>query len=296
MFDTRKEFDFLLCGNCGCLQLLFPPSNMQEYYPADYYSYNLPYSNNNYIKDWIIKLRDLSIIEKKDNLISLLIQFIKPSSDLIRILRETNISKDSKILDIGSGSGTSILPLVKIGLKITGIDPYIAEPINYKGMRILKKEISQVNEKWDLIMLNHVFEHFSNPEQELLKISALLNKNGRCLIRTPVIPSFSWGKYKINWVQIDAPRHFFIHSIKSIELLADRTKFKIEKIIFDSSPFQFLGSEFYERNIAKKDRDFRMTKDNRHFSNKQLKQFKDLTKALNENKFGDQAAFILFKQ
>jgi hypothetical protein len=57
------------------------------------------------------------------------------------------------------------------------------------------------------------------------------------------------GIFKENWVQLDAPRHFVLYAIKSINFLAEKTGFKIGHTIFDSNAFQFWGSELYKKDI-----------------------------------------------
>jgi SAM-dependent methyltransferase len=197
---------------------------------------------------------------------------------------------------VGTGIGVRMEPLVNMGYNVLGIDPYLEKDvINVNGLEILRKDIYEVEGQFDLIMLNHVFEHLEDPAKILSKINDLLSPNGKCLIRIPIIPSFAWEKYQESWIQIDAPRHFFIHSNSSLELLSRKAKLKIEKIIYDSIPFQFIGSELYKRDISMKEGDFRLNKENTLFSVTELDEFIKKTKELNSSKNGDQAAFILTK-
>ena len=39
MFGIGEEFKYLECSNCGCLQIIEIPENMDKYYPRNYYSY-----------------------------------------------------------------------------------------------------------------------------------------------------------------------------------------------------------------------------------------------------------------
>ena len=48
----------------------------------------------------------------------------------------------------------------------------------------------------------------------------LLNKDGVLLVRVPLSSSWAWEHYRENWVQLDAPRHLYLHSVKSMEVLA----------------------------------------------------------------------------
>jgi len=37
---------------------------------------------------------------------------------------------------------------------------------------------------------------------------------GWCVIRIPTVSSFAWEHYREQWVQLDAPRHFFLHKVR----------------------------------------------------------------------------------
>jgi len=292
----RDEFTYLYCKKCECLQIGQLPLNIEKYYPANYYSFSNTNKKHSKWKQYFARRRDLCVIEGGKNYLGRIINSIKPAGSLINILSHTNITRVSRILDVGTGYGSKMQPLINAGYNVTGIDPFIKEnEVNINGLRIFKKEIDNIEAQWDLIMLNHVFEHLSDPQHVLIKITKLLSREGKCLIRTPIIPSYAWEKYKTNWVQIDAPRHFFIHSKSSLQLMADKANLRIEKIIYDSIPFQFLGSELYKRDIASKEGDFRLNSSNRLFTPKEISHFIKKTTELNMKGNGDQAAFILSK-
>jgi hypothetical protein len=88
-----------------------------------------------------------------------------------------------------------------------------------------------------------------HPDRVLQHAARLLNKDGKILIRIPVAGSFAWRKYREYWYQIDAPRHFFIPTPRSMQILAERCGLKIERIFFDSDTSQFSISEAYMRDI-----------------------------------------------
>lgn len=297
MFGFREEFNYTLCNNCGCLQLIDSPSDITKYYPDNYYTYSKELNQLSKFKKYITTTRDRYVIQGSNKFFGKLINAIKPASSLIKIIAKTGINTKSRILDIGTGNGKKIIPLVYAGFDVTGIDPYLEDnEVDINGLRIYKKTIDEINSSWDLIILNHVFEHMPDPENVLIKISSLLNPNGKCLIRIPTIPSYAWEKYKTDWVQIDAPRHFFIHSVKSMKYLIDKANLVLEDIIYDSLPYQFLASELYRKDIAMKEGDFRMNKHNKYFSKKELSAFEKKTKELNKTNKGDQAAFIISKK
>lgn len=98
-------------------------------------------------------------------------------------------------------------------------------------------------------MFHHSFEHISDPLEALETVRSLLAPNGRCLIRVPVV-SWARNEYGANWVQIDAPRHFFLHTEKSMEILAEKVGLEITRVEYDSTEFQFWGSELSKRGAA----------------------------------------------
>jgi hypothetical protein len=89
-----------------------------------------------------------------------------------------------------------------------------------------------------------------DPVKVLKDLSRILNNNRYILIRIPVIDSYVLGKYQENWVSLDAPRHLFLHTVKSIRLIAEKAGLEIKKIVYDSDEFQFWGSEQYLKSIA----------------------------------------------
>lgn len=284
MYGYKEEFDYFQCNKCKCLQVSEFPEDMSKYYDSDYYSYNLE-EKNNFINK-ILKYRNQYAILNNSKIGKLLYKFFPKES--LKIFSEILLNKDSKILDIGCGAGSLINTLKGSGFKnVLGIDPFIEKNIKYKnGLEILKKSIFDITEKQDLIMFHHSFEHLSGPLDTLKKVSDSLNQNGVCLIRIPTVSSWAWEHYKENWVQADAPRHFFLHSIESMKLLAEQTGFEIKNIKYDSTDFQFWASECYQKGICLKDCE----------KPKNTDKLKQQAEKLNKNNQGDQAIFYLWKK
>ena len=67
-------------------------------------------------------------------------------------------------------------------------------------------------------MFHHSFEHLPDPIETLERVYRLMPSGGNCLIRIPLVSSEAWKKYGPHWVQLDAPRHFFLYSIESLKL------------------------------------------------------------------------------
>lgn len=293
MFGLGDIFTYFECSNCGCLQIAEIPKNMCKYYPNNYYSFLNP---SNYLENPLIKFskrfRNFYAVFGK-GLIGKLLFNIAPNLGL-QSLNRTNITKASNILDVGCGSGILLSALKNLGFdNLLGIDPYINNDIKYdNGLTIFKKSIFDIDDQFDLIMFHHCFEHISNPYETLKSVSKLLNKDGLCLIRIPIVSSYAWKFYKNNWVQLDAPRHFFLFSIESIKLLAEKTGFEIVDILYDSTEFQFTGSELYYKNLPLVPS---INFSKFIFTPAEIKNFNNKAKELNKLKQGDQVAIYLKK-
>ena len=296
MFGTREVFRYFQCSRCGCLQIEDVPHNLSDYYPKDYYSYNASVSNKSQINKLLSRLRDNYAI-RGEGLAGRFLYAIFPNP-FLSSMRPVEITKDTRILDVGCGSGSLLYSLKELGFsRLLGIDPYNDKAIQYKnGLEIQKKEVHEVEGKWDVVMLHHTFEHIDNPLETLQLIANLLTPNGRCIIRIPIVPSYVWEHYGVNWVQLDAPRHLFLHSVKSMNILTGQCGLKMQNVVYDSTAFQFWGSEQYVKDIPLRDkRSYSVNADSSIFTQKEIANFKKRSKELNLANQGDQAIFYLCK-
>jgi predicted SAM-dependent methyltransferase len=176
-----------------------------------------------------------------------------------------------------------------------GVDPFL--PHDYttsSGVALWRKNISDLDRSFDLVMLHHSLEHIPKQLETLLEIKRHLKPDGTVLIRIPLASSFAWKNYGANWVQLDAPRHFYLHTLKSMSILAEQAGFHIANTLYDSTAFQFWGSEQYARDIPLRDpRSFNENKRQSLFSRSALREFDREARRLNKQAQGDQAAFYL---
>lgn len=302
MFGSGRVFTYLECGNCGGLQIVNPPSDLQNHYPPNYYSFQKVSPHGHRPRDLIVA----ALAKKKDSyalfkrgIVGRLIGTIREKDRLLDLMGNAQVKTNSRVLDVGCGAGGLLNRLLDQGFTdLIGIDPYATEHIG-SGMRILSKKLEDLSEddKFDLIIFNESFEHMPDQLAILRKASSLLSRNGVCLIRMPVKTEYIWNRYRTNWVQIDAPRHYAIHTLKSFDLLLKRTDLVLEETVFDSSILQFVGSEQYLRGIPlSSPESYDEDPQKSIFNAKQIRQFKKTTKQLNKTKQGDRAVFCLRKK
>ncbi|MGZ8559559.1 MAG: class I SAM-dependent methyltransferase [Chitinophagaceae bacterium] len=293
MFGLKDEFDYLECNECGCLQIISIPQDLIKYYPPNYYSYQTLVETD-IIQTGLSKTAK-RIFKKKflngylqGNAVSG--KLMSKFQQYYPWIKRNTISNTSRILDIGCGTGELLLKMYNDGfLNLTGVDPYIIEDIQYKcGVNILKKQLEDIHDKYDFIMLHHSFEHMDEPLDVLKKIYSLMDKGGMVIIRIPVSKGHAWRKYGVNWVQLDAPRHFFLHTTQSMQILSNNSGFILDDIVYDSYDLQFIGSEMYLRGIP-------LIDDHDFFSAEQISDYKEEAGRLNRINDGDAACFYLKK-
>ncbi len=293
MLGTEQTFNYFQCSVCECLQIESCPENINTFYPTDYYSYKTP-SHENYVIKFIKSKRNYFSVFNKELLGRILFGYF-PNVEL-RALSNVALDKDSKILDVGCGAGLILRNLKELGFRnLYGIDPYIEKNIYYNDQLLVeKKRFEEITDEYDLIMFHHSLEHIWEQERTFEHLNKVLAENGRIIIRIPTVSSWAWKNFKVNWVQIDAPRHFYIHSLKSLEIISSRFGLILDKVIYDSNAFQFWGSLQYEKGIPlNSPRSYSVNKEKSIFSRKDILNFEKKSKELNKKMQGDQAIFIL---
>ena len=139
------------------------------------------------------------------------------------------IKKDTKVLEIGCGSGVLLKHLnkkYKIKKKnLLALDPskevFKKFKLN-KNFKIVNKFLDNflTKEKFDLIVMDNVFEHFEYPKKSLEKINQHLSKNGIIYIAIP-------DTENIKTIQNDPFNHTCNYNYNNMSILLNNSKFKI---------------------------------------------------------------------
>jgi len=291
MFGTREVFKYFQCSDCECLQITDIPSDMSSHYPDNYYSYSESGSQSG----WEQFKKRMSVRYAAFGGSALGRYFNKRDRYYdVESLRPLNLKADARILDVGCGSGYFLDALADAGFEsLMGIDPYLSDELS-SNPRLHQLDIFQVDGEFDVVTFHHSLEHLEDPIAVLEKAKQLLAPGGHCVIRVPTVSSEAWERYGIDWVQLDAPRHFYLFSLKSMEKLATAAGLKLDNILFDSDAFQFWGSEQYLADIAlNDDRSYATNPDKSMFSPEDIGQFQAQSIKLNENRRGDSIAAYL---
>ena len=117
---------------------------------------------------------------------------------------------NDKVLEIGAGGGWNLVPFIKSGINATGLE-YSRNLVNLgekNGINMIQGGLDNLEGTYDIIILNHVLEHFLNPLDYLLTIKNHISKGGIYYIALPNIMNFSLGQMQNAHVYCFTPRHF----------------------------------------------------------------------------------------
>jgi 2-polyprenyl-3-methyl-5-hydroxy-6-metoxy-1,4-benzoquinol methylase len=208
--------------------------------------YTFPTPSNNYLNKYYSKF-DNNLLNKQ--------KIIEEDSfrELNAIYRYKNNRKS--LIDIGCGNGIFLEQSKSFGFDPTGLDvsnkfiiyfkkvlniPFVHADIrNYKSKR-----------QYDVLTLNQVVEHSSDPELIIRRCYDLLSDNGLISIATPNIQSLTALIRKEHFDYLIPPEHLSYFSKDSLILMLKRNRFKIVKIKTWFYPVDIAGilKELFQKN------------------------------------------------
>jgi SAM-dependent methyltransferase len=247
-----ETFDYFMCNGCGCLQSADPFRDHGAYYPDDYYSFSGDDETSLTSKvKWLLRRVRNNYYRTGKGVAGRLIHTVLPNT-AISLFHTLHPKPEWAILDIGCGNEALFLRhLAENGYRsLLGVDPYLPVPSRKIGSaEIIREELSTIRGTFDCITFHHSFEHIPDQLGTLRKGASLLSDDGTILIRIPTVDSDAWKTQKEFWGNLDAPRHLFLHSRKSIGILAEKCGLSIDSVVYDSNGFQFWGAALYRKGI-----------------------------------------------
>jgi len=145
--------------------------------------------------------------------------------------------KINSILDYGCGSGEMLQALSEF-YDVHGLEPddNSRKVSESRGFNVYKdyNEIAKCIEKFSLITLFHVIEHFYDPSKEIKRIHELLEPNGLLLIETPNANDALLGLFDNSSFQNFTywSHHPMLHSSKSLNEVIKSNGLKVVESTF----------------------------------------------------------------
>lgn len=267
MSSVSFKCNFYKCNNCGTAFIYPQPDSdtISSSYSSDYDCY-IEKSGNETIKYSSLKLKlAMWRFPKKTNISSLI---KKGTSILLEILIgkkitytlgvPLNLNSDAKILEVGYGTGYWLKMMNELNfLNLYGFDiqnnASYSEELIKLGI-VVKNNISldkiNWNDTFDLIRLEHVFEHITDPKSLSSLLYNLLSDKGILVMTLPSIDSIvKRNKWLENSYDLDIPRHLFHYSKKSIRIILEKHGFSNIKVTNIPVFYNFLRNIFIRFKI-----------------------------------------------
>lgn len=209
-YSVKGIFSFQKCTECGLMIIDPMPSveDLRSYYPFDYHGFTT----------------------SERGIVSVLYRIV----NLLRFREYIKLAGvKGRILDVGCADAPyfDLLKKKHPQISITGVEfkEEIAEKGRKKGRDIITGTIMDIHKKetFDLIIMNNLIEHVTDPAREMKKAYALLKSNGHVLLETPNTDSWDHRIFKKYWGSLHVPRHTYLFSMRSIKQLVDRSGFQI---------------------------------------------------------------------
>jgi SAM-dependent methyltransferase len=291
MFGTGETFEYGVCGRCESLRLLTPPEDLTPYYPDTYYSFEQQVSP-------IVRIGKLLRARTAAYGLSGVSRWLglgRPFPAWPLVLEDQGVTRSSRILDVGSGAGQSLEPLLDLGYRnLEGIDAYLPGSVVVRGVEIIAGNLEDVTDRYDVVMLNHSFEHVTDPAGMLHAVGQLVRSGGLIMVRMPVAGCAAWRQYGSDWVAIDAPRHLHVFSELGFRQFVTKYGMEVTDVVYDSDELQFWGSEQYRMGMALTD-PHSWSRNKRHspFSRRAIGRWRREAEELNQKADGDSAIYIV---
>ena len=185
----------VICKNCGLIvtsPCLDDESN-NSYYDNEYH----------YIYRAEEKPADIHFLNRKHD-----------AKDIIDFVRKHGRLNEGRVLEIGCADGGNVAAFCECGYNASGIDlshTYV-EFGKEKGLDLYCMDaatFAQRGDRFDLVFLNHVLEHFTDVNRELEIIGKLLKPGGLLFIAVPGVKYLTYGAYYADFLQMLQSAHIY---------------------------------------------------------------------------------------
>lgn len=135
------------------------------------------------------------------------------------IFTKLNLKKDAKVLDFGSGDGNLMLSLREVypEVNVTCIEPHkVFSKLLTDVADSVVDDISDLKEKYDLIVLNEVIEHINYPGETLKHLALHLEQQRSAIYIATPLGENHLGSNQTEAYDTDSHLHFFTR--KSLNL------------------------------------------------------------------------------
>ncbi|MCR5128365.1 MAG: class I SAM-dependent methyltransferase [Lachnospiraceae bacterium] len=187
--------DTVICKNCG---LIMTNPCMDDRSNNSFYDIDYPY---------------IYRAEEKPSE-SVFLQAKEEAEYIIRFIQKHTGKRDGSVLEIGCADGRNVAAFVEAGYEATGIDlshTYV-DFGKCKGLNLICTDAASFAEggnQFDIVVVNHVLEHFTDLARELNTIRSLLKSEGYLFVAVPGVKALALGAYQGKFLLMLQNAHIF---------------------------------------------------------------------------------------
>lgn len=225
------------CINCKSLYLNPRPKKEFIYKAyANYYTHSN--ENTSFIKKAKEKLRNEcysywlnTSIEPRLNLpkwTAFVLKIFKKRIQIPFALEQLVALPKGRLLDVGCGSGKTLLLARQLGWEVTGleIDPKAVEHAKKQGLNVILGDYDKlegIDQLYECVICSHVLEHVYDPKKLMFLLKEKVSKAGMLILSLPNSRSYVLKFFGVNWRGLEAPRHISIPAKKMlVEILKEQ--------------------------------------------------------------------------
>jgi 2-polyprenyl-3-methyl-5-hydroxy-6-metoxy-1,4-benzoquinol methylase len=140
-----------------------------------------------------------------------------------------------RLLDVGTGSAKHLPRLVRLGLKVEGIEPDNAavQAARLRGLNVTVGDFMTHPYEpslFDFVTMSHVIEHVHEPLEAFHKAFEVLAPGGRLVVLTPNVASRGHRRFGRHWSMLDAPRHLTLFDQQTMAILARKAGLEVQEL------------------------------------------------------------------
>lgn len=214
------------CPACGTLSLARPlsPAELEEIYPADYYSYVDSGWRIRFLR-WV---HGLTYDRHR----------FKPAF--------------RRLLEVGCGRGEFLGTIARRG-RVTGLErsPAARSAAAKRGVDVVVGDVTNADTfpagSFDYIYSNHAFEHLEDPRAALASMRRWLEPGGRLFIGVPNAGGSVARRFGRFWYHLAPPLHASGFTVAGLTALLEEFGFAVERVGYNSDPLSIPMSAFFAR-------------------------------------------------
>jgi 2-polyprenyl-3-methyl-5-hydroxy-6-metoxy-1,4-benzoquinol methylase len=217
-------FTVLVCSGCGLGRVDPWPDDPMAWYPDGYQQHTAQTVTGRVVEASINATASRRLPAAVRRAATALV----PDADMGGRLRP-----GARVLDVGAGNGAAVRALRASGVDAYGIEPeeQAVAAARAAGVETVLvgtlEENPLAGERWDVVRMNQVLEHLSDPVDALRRSSELLAPGGRVVIGVPNFGSLARRVFGGSWDGLELPRHLHHFTRETLRLVFARAGLQV---------------------------------------------------------------------